>query len=1671
MILNPAPSRAVHPTNEFAHFDSAEVEQSVGSRFEQQAEIHSNRVAVKTQRLELSYGNLNRTANLAAHAILDRIGEGEQRVALLLEHDAPLIALMLGVLKAGKVAMPLDPSYPKSRSSHMLADSEPALVITNRRNLTLARCLVEDKSRLLDFDEIQSGLAAGNPGLQISPRAYAAIIYTSASTGPPKGVIRSHRGVLHNTMGYTNGLHICSEDRLPLLASCSSGQGISTVFCALLNGAALLPFDIKAEGIDGLAGWLAEQEVSIYSSAATVYRHLLSTVRSKQQLAALRLVRLGSEQVHKRDIELYKEYFAPECILVNALSGTETGNFSQFFIDKETEIGHVVPVGYAVEGKQVLILDEKGNELGWDRIGEIAVRSEYLSPGYWRRPDLTMEAFLAPPEGGSERIFRTGDLGRMRPDGCLEWLGRKDFRVKIRGYRIELEEIETTLCSHPGLRGGAVIVRDAMGEKRLAAFYVPVGTTSARELRQYLRERLPEHMVPSELCPIDALPMTPNRKVDRSALAGMVKTEARPGYVAPRTSVEAELAAIWREVLHSTEPIGVEDSFFDIGGHSLNATQVASRVRERLAVAIALREFLENPTIARLAERIELHRGSEAVSVRRPLCPLPRNDDPPLSFAQQRHWFLHQLNPDSSAWSRARAFRLLGPLSVTAMERALNEIVRRHEILRTTFPAPGGHPVQKISAFQPFRIKVVDLGNLDAQKREREAQRLMEEEARRPYDLQAGPFLRPMLVRLGEQEHALMIAMHHIVFDRWSRSILCRELSALYEAFAVGKPASLPELSIQYADFAQWQRQELCGEVFDRQLAYWCRRLDGSLPALDLPADRPRPAVQSYRGLTQTASLPLGLRQALETLGRKEGATLFMTLLAAFQVLLYRVTGQDDILVGSPIANRLQTEVERMIGSFVNTLVLRTDLSGDPGFRELLKRVKEVTLEAYSHQQLPFDRLVEALNPARDPSRGSLFQVMFAFQNTPALEFEIVGLDTKPMEVETGASIFDLFLAVIEEPNGLLLSAEYSTDLFDSDTITRLLGHFRTLLEGIVANPDQRISDLPLLTAAEQHRILVEWNDTQTDYPRDACIHHLFEAQVERAPDGVAVVFEGKELTYRELNTRANQLAHYLKKVRVGPEVLVGVCMERSIAMLVGLLGVLKAGGAYIPLDPAYPRERLEFMLQDAEAAHLLTQNRLLPLLQDVKAQRICVDGDWPRIAQEATVPVEHAALSRNLAYVIYTSGATGKPKGVEVEHRNAVSFLNWCRQVFPEESAGVLASTSICFDLSILELFLPLISGGRIILTQDILDLQNIPQPCGVTLINTVPSVMEELVGTKIPGSVRTVNLAGEPLKQQLVDRIYLNSHVRSVYDLYGPTEATTYATFALRTPGGAQTIGRPIANTRVYILDDALRPLPIGVQGQIHIAGDCVARGYLKRPELTEERFIPDPFSPAPGGRLYKTGDLARYMPDGNIQFLGRNDDQVKIHGFRIEPGEIEVILGKYAGVREVAVTAREDAPGDKRLVAYVVTSPDGAANATELRRFLQQRLPDYMIPSAFVFLDRMPLAPGGKVDRRALPAPDYSHDEREGNYAAPRTPVEEALARIWMNVLGVERISVDGNFFEMGGHSLLAVQLISRVNQEFGAKVPLRSIFDAPTIAQFAAKLRLLNGNAAGSPARLH
>ncbi|MCG8363957.1 MAG: amino acid adenylation domain-containing protein [Pseudanabaenales cyanobacterium] len=1055
----------------------------------------------------------------------------------------------------------------------------------------------------------------------------------------------------------------------------------------------------------------------------------------------------------------------------------------------------------------------------------------------------------------------------------------------------------------------------------------------------------------------------------------------------------------------------------------------------------------------------------------------------PLSFAQQRLWFLAQLDPNSYVYNIPAAYRLRGILNVNALKQSLCEMVRRHESLRTTFPAIDGRPSQVIIPDIDLALPLLDLHHLSPEKQEVMVQRQASEAAQQPFDLAQGPLLRTKLLRLREENHVLLLTMHHIVSDGWSMGIFFRELTVLYTAFTNGQASPLSKLPIQYADFAVWQRQWLQGDVLASQLDYWKQQLGGLLPVLELPTDHPRPPIQTYRGARQTRQLSQDLTVALNALSQQQGVTLYMTLLAAFQTLLHRYCGQTDIIVGSPIAGRNRLETEGLIGFFINTLALRIQLGGNPSFQELLVHVRKVVLAAYSYQDLPFEQLIEALQLERDPSRSPLFQVLFVLQNFSSPNLELPDLSINPINVQSNIAKFDVSLYMAESDDGLQAWLEYNTDLFEAATITRMLRHFQTLLEGIVANPDQHLSDLPLLTAAERHQLLVDWNNTQTEYPQDLCIHQLVEAQVEQTPDAIALVFGNQQLTYQELNHQANQLAHHLQTLGVKSETLVGVCLERSPLMIIALLAILKAGGAYAPLDPTYPPERLAFMLDDTQVSVLLSQQTLLEKLPGHQAHIVCLDQDWSVISRECQENPNPDITAETLAYVMYTSGSTGKPKGVSVRHQGVVRLVKETNYANLRAEDVFLQLAPISFDASTFEIWGCLLNGAQLILfpahTPSLEELGQIIQQHQVTILWLTAGLFHLMVDQRLEDlrSVRQLLAGGDVLSVPHVQRLRQTLTNCQLINGYGPTENTTFTCCHPITdppsPGHSVPIGRPIANTQVYILDRHQQPVPVGVYGELYVGGDGLARGHLNCPDLTAEKFIPNPFwaggrRQVEGGgerrdvettppRLYKTGDLGRYLPDGNIEFLGRIDHQVKIRGFRIELGEIETVLAQHSAVKDVIVTVREDAPDDKRLIAYVVPRQNQAPICDQLRRFLKQQLPGYMTPGAFVLLEALPLTPNGKIDRRALLPPAEWRQGAGGTFTPPRDDMERQLTKIWENIFGIEPIGLRDDFFELGGHSLLAVRLFAAIEKTFDQRLPLAKLFEGPTIEHLASVLR--------------
>jgi len=1654
--------------------------------FEEQVDRTPEGVAVVFEERHLTYAQLNARANQLAHHLQALGVRADVPVALCMERSLELVVGILGVLKAGGAYVPLDPEYPTERLAYMLEDVHAPILLTQKQ---LADRMPRHQLRVLCLDADWDSIAQNcetNPLPTATVANLAYVIYTSGSTGRPKGVMVEHGGLGNAVNWITETLNLTINDRCLLKTPITFDAAGREFFPTLISGGALV---IAEPGGHRDCRYLAEkicsERISILHCVPSLLRLLLEEPAFRDA-DALRAMMCGGEALAPEIVARFHQRCSAR--LYNVYGPTEAIIDATYRLCQARDTHSTVPIGRPIPNARVYILDRLLRPLPIGVAGNLYIGGPGLARGYVGRPDLTAEKFIPDPLSGEPgaRLYHTGDLARYLPDGTIEFLGRLDHQVKIRGFRIELGEIEATLGRHPAVREAVVLPQeDERGEQRLVAYVTAAGESrpSSDDLRSFLKNNLPDHMIPAVFVLLDALPLTSNGKLDRRALPTPDgrRPESNEPFVACRTPTEELLAEIWSQVL-TIERVGINDNFFQLGGHSLLATKVVSRIRDAFQVEMPLRRLFEAPTVAGLAETIDQGRGA-GLEVP-PMLSVPRDGDLPLSFAQQRLWFIDRLDPGSSVYNFPAAVRLHGPLNLQALTQSLNEIVRRHEALRTTFAIVDGRPVQVIASRLTLTLPLVDLRELPDIEREAAVLRMATSEAQRPFDLAAGPLVRATVLQLRESEHVGLLTMHHIVADGWSTGILIRELAALYEAYCSGRPSPLPDLPIQYADFAHWQRRWMDGEILQNQLRYWKQQLAGAPPFLELPTDHPRPAVQTFRGAQQALLLPKAVGDGLKALSRREGVTLFMTLLAAFQILLHRYTNQDDLVIGTPIANRNRSEIEGLIGFFVNSLALRTDLSGNPGFPELLHRVREACLGAYAHQDLPFERLVEELHRKRDLSRNPLFQVMFVLQNASPQAVDLPGMSLSPVQIDTGTTHFDLTLHIADTDQGLAGTIAYNTDLFEPETIARMLGHFSDILETVVSDPERRLSDLTPLTEAERRQILENWNDTATAIPNDLSIHQLFEAQVERTPAAIAVVLEDRQMTYAELNRRSNQLANHLRTLGVGPETAVGICLKHSLETIIGLLAVLKAGGVYVPLDPAYPQERLAFMLEDAHIPVLLTQEPLLARLPPHHATVICLDSGWESIAGESPENPPCVTMPENLAYLIYTSGSTGRPKGVSVSHRSTAEHCLNVQRFYELTSCDkVLQFASLSFDLSLEQILPTLVVGASLVLMNTDLwqtsEFHKKISDFGLTVLNLSTGYWQELARewTDLPELVpniepRLIIVGGDTMLPEFLD-LWQRTPISStrLINAYGPTETTITATAFEVTPGLREhstrqriPIGRPLANRETYILNEYGNAVPVGIPGELYIGGTCLARGYLKRPDLTAEKFVPNPFTDEPGSRMYKTGDLARYLPDGNIEFLGRIDHQVKIRGFRIELGEIEAVLRQHPAVRETIVLARDNAVGEQHLVGYIVPQPETSPTADVLRGFLTESLPEYMMPAIFVMLDALPLMPNGKIDRDALPAPERTPSAPGRGFVAPRNPLERELVDLWEEVLGIRPIGVTDNFFELGGHSLAAVRLFALIEKRLGKKVPLATVFQGATVEHLA---NILDRNSKAAP----
>ncbi|HEK1769412.1 TPA: amino acid adenylation domain-containing protein [Pseudomonas putida] len=1621
------------------------VQQCIHQRIEEQARLRPEAIAVTLDDRQLSYGQLEAQANHLAHRLLAQGVGPEVRVGLVVERSLEMIVAILATLKAGAAYVPMDPSAPAQRLAYMMADSGIALLLVQPHLAARVQGAQDVRQLMLEPLSPQPLADPGAPQLACDPRQLAYVIYTSGSTGQPKGVLLPHDNVMRLFAATERWFNFGVDDVWTLFHSYAFDFSVWEIFGALMHGGRLVivPHE-TSRSTEDFHALLHREGVTVLNQTPSAFKQLMQVActRDAAELGALRQVIFGGEALEVQALRPWYGHFAAQGPrLVNMYGITETTVHVTYrpLSPRDLEGAASSPIGEPIDDLSWYLLDGQLEPVAPGCIGELYVGGAGLARGYHRRSDLSAQRFVPDLFGHGGRLYRTGDLARYRNDGVIEYVGRIDQQVKIRGFRIELGEIEARLLQLPGVREAVVLARDGSAGTQLVAYVVAQqgsGEASAlvERLRSGLKADLPEYMLPAHILCLDSLPLTLNGKLDRAALPA--PTLRQEDYQAPRTALEQQVAQIWQQVLE-VERVGLKDDFFALGGHSLLATQVVSRLRHGLGLQVALRTLFEQTTLQAFVASLT----PTADAAQPALLPVPRGELAPLSYAQERQWFLWQLDPSSSAYNIPSALRLRGALNVPALQRSFDSLLARHESLRTTFVQTPEGAQQRIHAAAPLALPIETVAEAELAAR-------VQAEVAQVFDLEQGPLLRVRLLRVAQDDHVLVVTQHHSVSDGWSMQVLVEELVQCYAAFSQDEAPTLPVLPLQYADYAIWQRQWMEAGERERQLGYWTERLAGE-QFLQLPTDHPRPAEQSFRGAQLALALPDDLAQGLQQRARELRVTPFMLLLATFQVLLHRYSGQGDIRVGVPVANRNRLETERLIGFFVNTQVLRAEVEPGMAFTRLLEQIRDSALEAQAHQDLPFEQLVEALHPERSLSHSPLFQVMFNHQGERAAEAsmaQVPGLQVEALAWDSHTAQFDLTLNTFESGTAWSAIWTYATDLFLPETIERLSQHWLNLLQAIVAAPEQRVGELAMLEDSERERIERQWNANGLAFDRSQCIHRLIEAQVRRTPQALAAIWGDEQLDYATLNARANRLARHLVSLGVGPEVRVGVALPRGMSMLVALLAVLKAGGAYVPLDPDYPAERVSYMLDDSAARVLISERSVLDALAvdgafaSVLLDELTLDGD------DSDLPAR--AVADNLAYVIYTSGSTGRPKGVAIAHRNVAALVAWSQQVYSQaDIQGVLASTSICFDLSVWELFVTLAGGGFIVGARNALELPELAARDRVSLINSVPSAASALLRAgQIPASVRIVNLAGEPLKQSVVEALYAQEHIQHVYDLYGPSEDTTYSTWTRREAGGQANIGRPLHNTASYLLDGELQSVPVGATAELYLAGEGITRGYLLRPGLTAEKYLPDPFA-ADGSRLYRTGDLARYREDGVLEYAGRVDHQVKVRGLRIELGEIEARLQAHADVREVAVIAHQGELSTQ-LVGYVVAFALHD-NAEPLKAWLKQTLPDYMVPTHWLFLERLPLTPNGKLDRKALPAPQATAPTRQ---VAPRSVLEKRLVAIWEEVLKVSPIGVTDNFFELGGDSIISIQVVSRARQA-GIRFTPKALFQHQTVQGLA------------------
>jgi amino acid adenylation domain-containing protein/non-ribosomal peptide synthase protein (TIGR01720 family) len=1659
---------------------------NIVTQFEIQAQKFSDKTALCSAAEKVSYQKLNFSSNCIANILCESLaGTDNNGVGLLMRHNPRMIEAIFGTLKSGRYYVPLDSFHPTQRLAEILLDSDSLSLLTENSMLREAekiRQIILEKSpeRTLKIINIENFIDNSNFNSlpeTVSGENTAYIIYTSGSTGKPKGIFQNHQNLLKHIQNYSKSLEISENDKVLLLASYSFDASIMDIFAALMNGAELYLYDLRQTGFENLESFIQKHKITVFHSTPTVFRSFAKNLRGKHLFPTIKRLVLGGEEVFNTDVELFNRYFCEQAVLINGLGPTESTLALQYFIPFGAKVNrNSVPIGFPVENTNILLWDETEKEVGIFGTGEIVIESDSLALGYWKRDDLTKQAFKAPDSKTRKRIYKTGDLGKRLPDYNLLYLGRKDSQIKIRGQRVEIGEIEARLNSLPKIELSAVIIRAENGDNPFLVAFVSTFENEPiqpNEIKQQLRKILPDFMIPQVIQVVKLIPLTLTGKIDRQKL-GQIEIssfEVEKAFELPQSYTQKILLSIWKEILN-IENLGVTDDFFAVGGHSLIATQVITRTRKELGVNLELREIFEFPTVKMLAERIDEINESAGQKSLKIIPARTTNINLPLANAQKRLWFLNELEPGNPAYNMSIGFKVTGKLNHSALKQALNQLLKRHESLRTVIVESNGLPYQIVKDFKEINLNLSDLSGEIILNKEVVAKKLVRQAIRKPFELSTGPLIRHLVVKLTNESYLMVFCLHHIICDGWSIGVFTRELAVLYMSYFSENKTPVASLPLQYADFAVWQNSELNKSELDNQIDYWKKKLGNNLASLKLPYDRPLPNELTYKGEHLTFKISNEIIGELNKICRQNGATMFMLMLTAWKILFMRYCNQDEIVIGIPVAGRSHQGTEGLIGMFVNTLVIRTFLSSSLTFEEALAEVKKGCLEAYAHQDLPFETLVSALKPTRDLSRVPLFEVMFNWLNFYENPEEIarstnilskVGLNLEQMSVENNLTKFDISLILSENENGLSGVVEFNTMLFDKITIERMLKNFEQLLKSILNFKGNQIGKLPILFSKEKAQIL-EYSQNLTEKVENVfTATQYFEKQAKENPQNTAVLFKNESLTYQELEERANQLAHFLIAKGIGAEKTVGVCLERSLEMVIATVAVVKTGAAYVPLDPEYPAERIRYMIEDSKAELLLTTADFISLFVENNNLVIDLNMIKDEIAEKPKTNPENKVVADNLFYIIYTSGSTGMPKGSMNTHRGVCNRLLWMQNHYCfENSDRILQMSSFGFDFSNWEIFGTLAAGAVLIIPEpgaqhDFDYVAKLVQEQNITIAHFVPSQLQLFLESKNVNNCRSLKrifCGGEALSKQLVEKC-LSKLSATLHNQYGPTETSIDVTYWDYPDNYAQEvipIGQPNANNRVYILDSFGTPVPIGSIGEIFIAGEAPGRGYIGKPADTAERFMPDPFPLKPGERMYKTGDLGKFNNQGQIEYTGRADYQLKLRGFRIEPGEIEKVLVESRLVKDVTVTLYKPTEPEEKLVAYLVITDGITVTIQDLRELLALKLPHYMIPSAFVIMEKLPLTANGKLDRQALPDPEKQTLDLGSDFERPTSEIEEKLCKVWTEVLGLETVGINDNFFALGGDSILSIQIVVKA-REYGLNFNPRQIFKYQTISELS------------------